>query len=96
MSATGGCGAARIGPTFPPQWAELRNQKPVEPGHPDCITLVAMHTWMRRSELVWLEWRHVGEDFVKVPGTETKRSKGVVPPTKEACDAIRSQPRRSE
>ncbi|MHB8638078.1 MAG: tyrosine-type recombinase/integrase [Fimbriimonadaceae bacterium] len=62
----------------------------------DCIMLVAMHIGMRRSELVRLEWWHVGEDVVKVPGTKTTRSKGAVPLTPEARDAINSQPRRSE
>ena len=35
-------------------------------------------------------------DFVKVPGTKSKRSKAVVPLTPEARDAINRQARRSE
>jgi integrase len=61
----------------------------------DAVMLVAMHTGMRRGELVRLEWSHVGKDAVKVPGTKSRHSKASVPLTPEAYDAIMAQPRRS-
>lgn len=62
----------------------------------DAIMLVAMHTGMRRDEIRRLEWRHVGPDFVKVPGTKSKKSKAAVPMTPECYAAIMSQPKRSQ
>lgn len=62
----------------------------------DAIMLVAMHTGMRRSELLRLEWRHIGKDMVKVPGTKNQKSKGSVPLTPEAKEAIDAQPKRSK
>lgn len=62
----------------------------------DAIMLVAMHTGMRRSEILRLEWSHVQEDMVKVPGTKSKKSKAPVPLTPEAKAAIDAQPRRSK
>lgn len=62
----------------------------------DAIMLVAMLTGMRRGELLRLEWSHVREDTLKVPGTKTAKSKGVVPLPIDAKEAIDAQPRRSK
>lgn len=63
----------------------------------DALMLVAMHTGMRKSELLRLEWRHILKDRnqVMVPGTKSTRSKMVLPLTDEAKEAILAQPKRS-
>ncbi|HWD37797.1 MAG TPA: site-specific integrase [Fimbriimonas sp.] len=61
----------------------------------DAMMLVAMHTGMRNSELRRLEWRHIGDDTIKIPGTKSQKSKAVLPLTPEALAAITAQPKRS-
>lgn len=61
----------------------------------DALMLVAMHTGMRRSELVRLQWGHVGKDVVKIPQTKGKKGLKPVPLTPEALAAIMAQPKRS-
>jgi integrase len=61
----------------------------------DAIMLVAMHTGMRKGELIRLEWRHIGTDTIKIPGTKSVRAKAALPLTKEARDAILAQPKKS-
>jgi hypothetical protein len=60
----------------------------------DAIMLVAMHTGMRKSEILRLQWSHVKERIVMVPGTKNSRSKNPVPLSPEARAAILSQPKR--
>lgn len=62
----------------------------------DEIMLVAMHTGMRRGEVIRLEWRHVGTDSLKVPGTKSRHAKRTVPLTQEVRSIVERQPRRSQ
>lgn len=61
----------------------------------DCIIVVAMLTGMRRSEIAALEWGHVGDGVLQVPGTKSERSRGSVPLPDLAAKAIAAQPKRS-
>lgn len=62
----------------------------------DAMMLVAMLTGVRRGELRLLEWAHVREDTLKIPGTKSAKSRRVVPLTPEVKAAIEGQPKRSK
>jgi integrase len=61
----------------------------------DAIMLVALHTGMRKSEILRLQWSHVSPEAIKVPGTKNRHSRAIVPNTPEAMAAIAAQPKRS-
>jgi integrase len=62
----------------------------------DAIMFVAMVTGMRRGEILRLEWRHIGNGVLKVPGTKSKKAKRVAMLTPEIADVLTSQPRRGK
>jgi integrase len=61
----------------------------------DAIMLVAMHTGMRKSEILRLQWGNVGKDVLKIPQTKGRKGLKPIPLTPEARAAIMMQPKRS-
>lgn len=61
----------------------------------DAVIVVLLMTGMRRSELCRLEWRHVEDGWLEVPGRKSAAAPGRVPLPRPAADAIAAQPRRS-
>lgn len=61
----------------------------------DAMILVALHTGMRRGEILGLQWRDVKESTINIPGTKTAKSRATIPLSQAAREAILKQPKRS-
>lgn len=61
----------------------------------DAMMLLALHTGMRRGEVLALQWKDVQEATINIPGTKTAKSKATIPLSSAAREAIMMQPKRS-